>query len=182
MKNTIAMIQAIANQTLRGGDETEKVKALFLARLGTLSAAQDVLTQSAWARASLPFLIGETLKAHCNAAQFSMNGPEVELASKMALAMALALHELATNATKYGALSRDDGRIAIGWSMTADEFHFRWQEIGGPPVAFPTHRGFGSRMIEKALASSVQGTSKIAYEPAGVVFTLTAPIEALTTD
>lgn len=182
MKNTIAMIQAIANQTLRGGDETEKVKALFLGRLGTLSAAQDVLTQSVWARASLSFLIGETLKAHCSAAQFSVDGPEVELSSKMALAMALALHELATNATKYGALSRDDGRIAIGWSMTADEFHFRWQEIGGPPVALPTHRGFGSRMIEKALASSVQGISKIAYEPAGIVFTLTAPIEALTTD
>lgn len=182
MKNTIAMIQAIANQTLRGGDETEAVKALFLARLGTLSAAQDVLTQSVWARASLVALIGETLKIHCEPSRFTTQGPEVELSSKTALAMALAIHELATNATKYGALSSDGGRVAIGWSLAAEAFHFEWREIDGPPVASPTRKGFGSRMIERALAGYFQGKATIAYEPTGVLFKLAAPIAALTAE
>jgi len=180
MKNTIAMIQAIANQTLRGGPEVDGIKAAFTSRLATLGEAQDLLTQAGWARTQLHDVIERSLQPHCSKERFAITGPAVELSSKTVLAMALAMHELATNAVKYGALSNDDGRIEIFWEMDETGFHFRWQEIDGPPVVEPSRSGFGSRMIEKALAGYFQGVTKIIYHPAGVVFTLDAPIEAMT--
>lgn len=182
MKNTVAMIQAIANQTIRGGAEIDAVKEAFTARLNTMASAQDILTQTAWARASLKYLVAESLKGHGDLSRFRIEGPAVELSSKTALAMALALHELATNATKYGALSQDDGRIDVTWSVLEGEFNFEWRESGGPPVEPPSRRGFGSRMIERALAGYFSGTAGMDYQPAGVVFSLRGPIEALTAD
>ncbi|WP_069883023.1 sensor histidine kinase [Bosea sp. BIWAKO-01] len=182
MKNTVAMIQAIANQTIRGGPEVDAIKEAFVARLTTMASAQDILTQSVWAKASLAYLIKESLKGHGDLTRFRIEGPTVELSSKTALAMALALHELATNATKYGALSEDKGRIDVSWSVVGGEFNFEWRESGGPPVEPPTRRGFGSRMIERALAGYFSGTAGINYEPSGVFFALRGPIEALTAD
>jgi PAS domain S-box-containing protein len=182
MKNTVAMIQAIANQTIRGGPEMDVVKNAFIARLNTMASAQDILTQTVWARASLDYLVRESLKGHGDPMRFRIEGPSVELSSKTALAMALALHELATNATKYGALSQDRGLIDVTWSVTDDEFKFEWRESGGPVVVEPTRRGFGSRMIERALAGYFSGKATIDYAPTGLVFTLHGPIEALTAD
>lgn len=182
MKNTVAMIQAIANQTIRGGPEVDAVKEAFVARLNTMASAQDLLTQTAWARASLKFLVEESLKGHSDLSRFRIEGPKVELSSKTALAMALALHELATNATKYGALSRDNGRIDVTWSVIDGVFEFEWRESGGPAVMPPTRRGFGSRMIERALAGYFNGDAVMDYHPEGVVFRLKGPIDALTSD
>lgn len=181
MKNTIAMIQAIANQTLRGSPETEAAKEAFKARLATLGSAQDLLTQTAWSRAELRELVEGALKPHGAAGRFAMAGPYVELSSKCALALAMTLHELTTNATKYGALSGDGG-VKVTWSVTDDRFQFRWEESGGPLVSPPTRKGFGSRMIERALAGYFNGTATIDYAPSGVVFTLDAPLEALTAE
>lgn len=182
MKNTVAMIQAIANQTIRGGPEVDAIKDAFSARLNTMAAAQDILTQTVWARANLAYLVEESLKGHGDRDRFRIEGPAVELSSKTGLAMALALHELATNATKYGALSQDSGRIDVNWSVIGGEFNFEWRESGGPRVEPPTRRGFGSRMIERALAGYFSGTAGMSYEPTGVVFSLRGPIEALTAD
>jgi two-component sensor histidine kinase len=182
MKNTVAMIQAIANQTIRGGPEMDAIMEAFTGRLNTMASAQDILTQTVWARASLAGLVEESLKGHSDLSRFRIDGPKVELSSRTALAMALALHELATNATKYGALSQDSGRIDVTWSVTDGEFKFGWRESGGPPVQTPTRRGFGSRMIERALAGYFNGTAGVDYEPAGVVFSLRGPVEALTAD
>ncbi|KRE09945.1 hypothetical protein ASE63_05440 [Bosea sp. Root381] len=182
MKNTVAMIQAIANQTIRGGPEVDAIKEAFTARLNTMASAQDILTQTVWARASLGYLVEESLKGHSDLSRFRIEGPAVELSSKTGLAMALALHELATNATKYGALRKDSGRIDVNWSITGGEFSFEWRESGGPRVEPPTRRGFGSRMIERALAGYFSGTAGMNYEPSGVVFSLRGPIEALTAD
>ena len=182
MKNTVAMIQAIANQTIRGGPEVDAIRQAFTARLNTMASAQDILTQTVWARASLQYLVEESVKGHSDLSRFRIEGSKLELSSKTALAMALALHELATNATKYGALSQDSGRIDVTWSVTDGEFRFEWRESGGPRVQPPTRRGFGSRMIERALAGYFSGTAGVDYEPAGVVFSLRGPIEALTAD
>lgn len=182
MKNTVAMIQAIANQTIRGGPEVDAIKEAFTARLNTMASAQDILTQTAWARASLLYLVEESLKGQSDLARFRIDGPAVELSSKTALAMALALHELVTNATKYGALSQEGGHIDVNWSVSGGEFNFEWRESGGPSVEPPTRLGFGSRMIERALAAYFSGTAAMDYQPAGVVFSLRGPIEALIAD
>jgi PAS domain S-box-containing protein len=182
MKNTIAMIQAIASQSLRGGPEVEAARDKFTSRLGTLAEAQDLLTQTAWRKARLGPLLEAALRPHGPTERFGMRGPDIELSSKCALAMALTAHELATNAVKYGALRHDDGRVAVTWDVNDDEFRFRWQEIDGPPVIPPSRKGFGSRMIEKALAGYFDGSATIEYQPKGVVFTLTAPAVALTAE
>lgn len=182
MKNTVAMIQAIANQTIRGGPEVDALKEAFIARLNTMASAQDILTQTVWARASLAYLVEESLKGQSDLSRFRIDGPPVELSSKTALAMALALHELATNAAKYGALRQDGGRIDITWSVEDGQFAFEWRESGGPLVEPPTRRGFGSRMIERALAGYFSGAAAMDYQPAGVVFSLRGPIDALIAD
>lgn len=182
MRNTIAMIQAIANQTMKTGTDIVEIKTMFLARLNTLSSAQDLLTQTEWSRAGLVDLVQSSLAPHGDRSRFSIEGADVELSSKCALGLALALHELATNANKYGALKDDDGRVEVRWSIDGDGFHFVWREVDGPPVIAPTRTGFGSRMIEKALAGYFKGSAEIQYQPDGVVFTLHAPVEALTTD
>ncbi|PZO01411.1 MAG: histidine kinase [Hyphomicrobiales bacterium] len=182
MKNTIAMIQAIANQTMKAGTDVGEIKTIFLARLATLSSAQDLLTQTEWARARLLDLVESSLAPHGERSRFAIEGPDVELSSKCALGLALALHELATNANKYGALKNDDGRVTVRWTVDGDTFHFVWTETDGPPVLAPTRSGFGSRMIEKALAGYFQGSAGIEYRPDGVVVTLKAPVDALTTE
>ena len=96
--------------------------------------------------------------------------------------MALALHELATNAAKYGALSRDGGRIDVTWSVVEGQLVFEWRESGGALVQPPTRRGFGSRMIERALAGYFSGAAAVDYRPTGVVFSLRGPIDALIAD
>jgi two-component sensor histidine kinase len=101
----------------------------------------------------------------------------------MALALAMALQELATNAIKYGALSAEAGTVEIGWSVTDEaglpRLHLRWEERGGPPVAAPTRRGFGSRLIERSLAQDLGGSVTLAFHPDGLTCTLEAPIAAL---
>ena len=103
-----------------------------------------------------------------------VEGGEIRLPPRGALALAMALHELATNAVKYGALSNDTGLVRLSWSLLDDtaSFSFRvlWQETGGPPVAVPTRKGFGSRLIERALAQEIDGTAKISYRPEGILF------------
>jgi|UPI000832A5F4 PAS domain S-box-containing protein len=182
MKNTIAMIQAIAAQSLRGGPAVDVARDKFTSRLDTLAKAQDLLTQTAWTKARLRPLLETALRPHGLTERFEMCGPDIELSSKCALAMALAAHELATNAVKYGALRHDDGRVVVTWQVTDDEFRFHWQEIDGPPVVPPSQKGFGSRMIEKALAGYFAGETKIEYRPHGVVFALNAPVGALSTE
>jgi two-component sensor histidine kinase len=107
----------------------------------------------------------------------------VNLTSRVALAFAMALHELATNAVKYGALATDAGRVRIAWDILdgvgSDRLRFRWEESGGPPVVPPTRTGFGSRMIERALAVEIGGSADIAYHPTGILFTAVAPLHGV---
>ncbi|MDQ3126091.1 MAG: PAS domain-containing protein [Pseudomonadota bacterium] len=186
IKNVLAMVQAIASQTFRATSDPAEARAAFLDRLGALSAAQDLLTQTTLTGARMADIVADAFRPHGREGQVTASGPEVDLSPRCALAMSLALHELTTNAIKYGALSADGGRVTVSWTVTPGEdetaFVLSWTESGGPPVAPPTRAGFGSGMIKRALSGYVGGATTLNYEPTGVVFTLTTTLEALTAD
>lgn len=174
MKNTMAMISAIASQTFRTSATKEDARINFDARLHALNQAHDVLVASNWGSAPMSVVVEGALRPHRTGdAQIEMSGPTVDLTARQALGLSLALHELATNATKYGALSVPGGTIDVNWDYTASEpapaLRFGWRETGGPAVSPPSRRGFGSRLIESALSSDFGCTVKMDYLPEGVV-------------
>jgi len=148
------------------------------ARLLALSNAHDLLTRENWDGAELSQVVAEALGPY-RREQIAIEGPEVRLLPRVALALTLALHELATNAAKYGAFSVPSGRVAITWGVRpGDPPHliFRWEEHGGPLVAPPQQKGFGSRLIERSLALELAGKVQLTYDPAGVVCEVDAPL------
>ncbi|SDA22397.1 PAS domain S-box-containing protein [Methylobacterium sp. UNC378MF] len=182
VKNSMATMQSIAHQTLRNAASLEEAHRTLDARLQSLSAAHDVLTRESWIGATLSVIVEGTLTAFRGGAgqRFVINGPEVWLTPRLTLAFTMALHELATNAVKYGALSNDKGRVILNWDVMdgAKPAHlwFRWEEVGGPAVTAPTRGGFGTRLIERALSAELGGSAEIEYRSRGVVFTLDAPL------
>lgn len=180
IKNLLAMVSGIVNQSLRGSDEPlEALKQRLAERLQALSAAQDVLMAASRHGADLIRLVETVLAPHRVGQRITVGGPPVTLSSKCALAMALALHELGTNAVKYGALSRNGGHVDVSWRDEAGMFRLRWQETGGPSVEPPQRRGFGLQMIEKVLGGYFAGKAQIDFSPGGIVLTLEAPTAAL---
>ena len=184
IKNTLAMVGAIADQTMRGSDVTAAREA-FSARLVTLSHAHDILTQTSWSAAPIKEVVTGALAPHRSGqARISIVGPDMVLPPKPALALALAVHELATNATKYGSLSVV-GKVAIAWSDEIVEgvpsLRFTWTETGGPPVTEPAAetKGFGSRLIQRMLANDFSGEVRVTYNPSGIECELIAPLSAL---
>ncbi|MCE4226595.1 PAS domain-containing protein [Methylobacterium sp. C25] len=182
VKNSMATMQSIAYQTLRNAETMDDARQILDARLQSLSAAHDVLTRESWEGATLAELVDGALQPFqsVETRRFSVGGPMVRLPPQRALAFVMALHELATNAVKYGALSNDTGRVILNWDVLTDgkphRLSLRWEELGGPPVKPPTRRGFGSRMIERALSTETGGKAEIEYRPRGVVFTVDAPL------
>jgi two-component sensor histidine kinase len=184
VKNTLAIVQSIANQTFRRGSDPETAKRVFESRLTALAAAHDLLTAENWESASLEEVIRET-GVGCGAEESRVHfeGPAVRLPPKAAVSLSMALHELCTNALKYGALSNDTGRISVSWQVLGEkealQLRLVWKEEGGPAVTAPTHRGFGSTMIERALASELSGKVQIHFLPEGVQCVIEAPLPAL---
>ncbi len=185
LKNTLALVQAIATATLRPGVPMEEARAAFNSRLEALAHAHDILFQSNWARASLRTIIDGILAPYARRGRnrIRAKGPEVTLGAKPALAFGLALHELGTNAAKYGALSNDEGYIEIAWTLAPHpqdhEFRLRWRERKGPPVLPPKRTGFGSRLIQRNLAAEFDGEVELTYHPDGVECTICALTEGL---
>lgn len=184
LKNVLTVVQSVASQTLRQAADLPEANRALSARLSALGEATDVLTAQSWEAADLRTLIDKALAAHGGINERVLaEGPDFTLQPQVTLALALALHELATNATKYGALSNATGHVDIRWHVAdgtdgaAPRFHFCWQEIGGPQVHTPTRRGFGSMMIERSLTAYFRGEASIAYPHEGVVFTLNCPLE-----
>lgn len=168
VKNTLATVQAIARQTLRTAQTPEAFAAAFEARLLALSQTHNALTDSQWAGAGLrPILVQEL--APYDPSRIVMDGPDVKLPARLALSLGMVFHELATNAAKYGALSNDTGRLLLTWRMpTPGALAFEWREDGGPPVAQPARRGFGSRLIERSIAGELRGEVEIDYAATGL--------------
>jgi PAS domain S-box-containing protein len=182
VKNTLTTVQSIIFQTLRNAPTAEDAQTALASRLIALSKAHDVLTRESWEAASLHQIVSEAMepfRAHGeNRIQFA--GPQIRLPPSMALAVAMALQELATNAVKYGALSNEAGEVGIRWRVDETDspahLHLRWEESGGPPVRPPNRRGFGTRLIERSLAGDLHGEAKIEFASTGLVCTITAPV------
>jgi len=186
VKNTLAMVQAIASQTFRNAADLDAAREAFTERLISLGRAHDILTRSSWTEAPIAEVVEGALAVHrgAAAARIRTSGPNVLLSAKAALALALALHELATNAAKYGALSSERGMVDLRWHVVheddAPRFCLTWSEQGGPPIlALPTRRGFGSRLIERSFAAEVGGEVKLTYAPTGLTCRLEAPLASL---
>lgn len=174
VKNTLAVVQALATQTFRPVPAAGDALELFSARLASLSAAHSMLTQSNWGPTSMRGLLDQTLGASLGdlSERVSIEGPEHLLDSGTALGLTMILHELATNAVKHGSLSVDEGRVTVNWSISKlddkDIMHLVWQEADGPPVSEPTSRGFGSRLIERGLNSGGQAVVSMNFLPGGL--------------
>ncbi|MGV1904231.1 HWE histidine kinase domain-containing protein [Agrobacterium cavarae] len=182
IKNILALVQAVASQTLKDDADMATAKPTFLSRLGALSRGHDILINAHHNPTQLRTL-AEAVVAEHSAGRVLINGPEIDLSAKCALALTLAFHELATNAFKYGALSNDTGIVSLTWKLNEDAdrptLDLTWKETGGPEVFQPARRGFGSRMIDKALSSYLGGTSRIDFDRDGLVFSLSAPVANL---
>jgi two-component sensor histidine kinase len=185
VKNTLSIIKSIAMQTLRDDDVPPALREAFVASLLALADAHDILTAENWDGAELGEVLARAVDIYRqdgNTDRVSLKGPAIRLEPKSAIAFAMAVHELATNAAKYGALSREGGCIDLVWDLTgpfdATTLRVRWTERGGPRVIPPTKKGFGSRLIERGLAGELNGSAKIDYKVDGVVCTIEAPFNA----
>ncbi|MFH6783387.1 MULTISPECIES: PAS domain-containing protein [Methylobacterium] len=182
VKNSMATVQSVALQTLRNASSLEDAQETLVARIKSLAAADNVLTRESWAGTTLSEVVAEALHAFRDDARqrFLVNGPLVWLDPRLTLAFTMAFHELATNAVKYGALSNEGGRVVVDWEVrdasTSPRLQLRWEEVGGPSVVAPSRTGFGTRLIERALATEMGGTARIEYHPRGIAFLLEAPL------
>ena len=183
VKNTLATVQSMAGLTLRTSPTLEEAGARFDARLIALAGAHDVLTRENWEGADLQEIVGKAIAPYRSKEhdRFFVEGPDIALTPRFALALAMALHELGTNAAKYGALSESKGRVDIVWAVAGQKgarvLCLDWREHDGPKVSRPTRRGFGSRLIEQSVAQDLGGRVDIDYAEDGVVCTIRAPLE-----
>jgi two-component sensor histidine kinase len=183
VKNTLATVQSMAGLTLRTSPTLEEAAARFDSRLIALAGAHDVLTRENWEGADLQEIVGKAIAPYRSKEhdRFFVEGPDIALTPRFALALAMALHELSTNAAKYGALSGANGRVDIVWAVAgqkgARELCLDWRERNGPKVARPTRRGFGSRLIEQSIAQDLGGKVNLEFAADGVVCNIRAPLE-----
>jgi two-component sensor histidine kinase len=182
VKNTLAIVQGLAHQTFKGDGSTPAAKAAFEGRLTALASAHNILVRENWEPANLSDLVSATQKSHAiPSARWTITGPPVRLPPQQAVTLAMALHELATNARKYGALATGNGQVDVIWRLSEDDCSLliKWMESGGPLVVLPTKLGFGSRMIERALGAELGGEVSLTFDPSGVVCQIELPLVAV---
>lgn len=175
LKNTFSMVQAIAGQTLKGVSDRTAVNT-FISRLHALSAAHEVLLKRNWSAADIGEVVRNVTGMATGADQFDISGPPLTIGPRAALSLSLLLHELATNAVKYGALSMPAGKVSISWSIDRDaaEVVLTWRETGGPPAVAPNRKGFGSRLIGMGLVGT--GGVNLRYSDTGFAGAFRAPL------
>lgn len=183
VKNTLATVQSIAEQTLRSAAVSKHVRDDLTQRLVALSQAHNVLVAENWAGADLRTLICQVLAPHeRNPSPLQLQGPSVRLHPSQAVSVSLACHELATNAAKYGALSVPTGQVAVEWNLAhnGDGERFLtllWTESGGPPVELPKRQGFGTRLIRRSFENEAGGRAEVQFPPQGVQCSLFLPLK-----
>jgi two-component sensor histidine kinase/PAS domain-containing protein len=177
LKNTLATVQAIASQTLRPVEDRAYVEA-FEQRLATLSSAHDILFRRDWQSALVRPVVANLMDKLGMTDRVNFQGPDIEMGPRATLSTSLILHELATNAMKYGALSNDTGRVELAWDIKeGPTFQMTWSEIGGPSVEQPTSKGFGSRLIRMGLVGA--GGVDVDYDPSGLRAIMSATLQDL---
>jgi two-component system CheB/CheR fusion protein len=183
LKNTLTVIQSIAKQTGRNAASLDQFREAFDARLRALSSTHDLLTQNEWRGAPLGEIIAMELSSYDaeGSRRVSVVGEEVHLNSQQTLTLGLTIHELATNAAKYGALSVENGNVEVAWEVATlndrSMLHLRWTESGGPVVKKPGVRGFGSGLIENSLTSEFKADVQLDFHRDGVRFILKLPLD-----
>jgi two-component sensor histidine kinase len=179
VKNLLTTVQAVARQSLRSSGLDRSVVETFTQRLVAMGEAHSLLMKDDWQSAALEDIVRTAVRPFDLAvpSRFSISGPSMLINSEASLALGMALHELCTNAVKYGALKTDEGVVQIRWAVAIDAdvgqtLVFEWRELGGPPVARSDKSGFGSTMIERMLGSQVGGEVSVRYDPDGLKFRL----------
>jgi two-component sensor histidine kinase len=183
VKNTLTVLSAVATQTFRDTSSKADLEK-YQGRLAAFGRAHDLLTAANWAAAPLQDVISTALIPYrTDEDWFAVSGPPLIVKSRQALALSLAIHELATNALKYGALTVAGGHVSITWTSEDQEgepkFVFVWRELGGPPATEPAAVGFGSRLISRVLQDDFGGSVEVSYGSTGLICRLTAPLENL---
>lgn len=180
VKNTLATVQSVAGQTLRNAADLGDAREALTTRLLALARGHDILTRESWDGAELADIVASVVAAHGETERFSIDGPAVRLAPKATLALSMALHELMTNAAKYGALSNEHGQVRLVWRRSkadaGERLRMTWEEIDGPPVSTPTRQGFGTRLITGGLARELGGEVRLDYPQGGVICEIDAEL------
>lgn len=185
VKNTLAVVQGLASQSFRSVDPQGEARRIFSQRLHALASAHDLLTRGNWEPASLreSLIAAVTAATGEDVARFAFDGPPVALTPQIGVSLALTIHELCTNAIKYGALSVETGTIAVNWHLREDDagrqrLTIEWREQGGPPVTVPERTGFGSRLIEQGFVIQHDGSALLDYRPDGLCCTIELELPA----
>lgn len=173
VRNTLATVQSIVLQSLRGTTDIDAARKAVDARIAALAGAHELLTDRRWLGADLKEIVARAMAPFATDGNITVDGPSVQVTPKQAMALSLALHELATNAAKYGALSRTAGRVEILWQAQKEQFVLHWRESGGPTVVPPTRRGFGSRLLKDGLSRDFDGEVRLDFPADGVRCCLT---------
>jgi PAS domain S-box-containing protein len=180
-KNLLTIIQSVARQSIRQSSNLMDFESKFVDRLGSLASLHDLLIQKEWQGASLRAIV-ESQVGPFAFGRIEIDGPELLLKPSMAQIIAMSFHELATNASKYGALSNNAGSVSIKWGFEGEQqktIFIRWQEVGGPVVSVPNREGFGSTVLHRTALQIPDSSASLRFLPSGVVWHLKAPLEWL---
>ncbi|MBP1853333.1 sensor histidine kinase [Rhizobium halophytocola] len=179
IKNMLAMVSAVVSQSLRHSSSLKEAGETIGSRIMALGRAQDILTQSDLVSADIAAIVKAALSPHIDSAhRVTSNGPDIAIPAKQGLGLSLAIHELATNAVKYGALSVPAGTVDLSWQVSEGRrLNFVWQESGGPAVSAPLRSGFGSTLTGRVVAAYFNGTGQTFYEPQGIKFVLDGVVD-----
>jgi two-component sensor histidine kinase len=183
VKNTLAIVQSITNQSVRTAVDLPHAGEAISARLGALGRVHDLLLRTSWAGAMLPELLKTAIEPYETSGreQFRIQPTPIRINPAAALPFVMTINELCTNASKHGALTVPNGRVNIGTKVDerGGTFHFKWSEKGGPLVGEPSRRSFGMFLIEKGFAEQFSGSTRMQFEPTGVVCEIDVPLAAI---
>jgi PAS domain S-box-containing protein len=180
VKNTLATVQSIMAQTARNASDVQEFRKAVEGRVLALSRAHNQLSQSRWTDTDLRELLHSSLDAYLNKGNVRLAGDPIRVSPRIALMISMAIHELATNAAKYGALSAPAGRIDLSWGLKSNgagpRFMLSWVEQNGPPVTKPRRVGFGTQLLQRGIQTELQGDTSIEFAPSGVRCSIEVPL------
>lgn len=176
VKNMLAVVISIANHTLDSAASPEAFNTALVGRLHAMARAYSLLSRTNWTEASVARIVGQETAAF-GSDRFDISGPELRLKPRQGLSLGMAMHELSTNAAKYGALSKPKGKVAIHWRTDGNRFRLSWKERGGPPVAEPDGEGFGMTLLKGEIEYQLGGEVETSFDPKGLVVSITFEIE-----